>query len=82
MFFPAYVLIYGTVIALGSEANLLFKPYGFTDIQIGLCAVTMLVLGVVGSILISLYIKKSNNYKWALRFVCVMSFVIITALLV
>ncbi len=81
-FFSAYVFVYGTVISLGSLSNLLFKPYGFTDIQIGICAVVMLIMGVIGSILISLYIKKTNNYKFALRTVCVFSFFIITFLLI
>lgn len=79
-FFAAYILVYGTVIALGSEANLLFKPYGFTDIQIGICAITMLVMGVAGSIVFSIYIKKTGNYKRALRTIVVMSFFIIVGL--
>lgn len=81
-FFSAYVLVYGTVVALGAEANLLFKPYGFTDIQIGICAITMLVMGVAGSIVFSIYLKKTGNYKRALRTISVLSFFIISGLLV
>ena len=35
----------------------------------------MLVMGVTGSIVLSLYIKKTNNYKKALRLVAVFSVV-------
>ena len=66
--------------ALGPEANLLFKPYGFTDIQIGICAITMLAKGVAGSILFSIYLKKTGNYKKALRTIIVMSFFIMVGL--
>lgn len=79
-FISAYVLVYGTVVALGAEANLLFKPYGYSDIQIGICAITMLVMGVAGSILFSIYLKKTGNYKMALRTIVVLSFSIIAAL--
>ena len=68
------------MIALGSEANLLFKPYGFSDIQIGICAITMLVMGVAGSIVFSIYLKKTGNYRRALRIIVVLSFCIIVAL--
>ena len=59
--------MYGTIIALGSEANLVLKPYGYTDIEIGICAVSMLLMGVIGCLTISLYIKKTSNYKKAIR---------------
>jgi FLVCR family feline leukemia virus subgroup C receptor-related protein len=73
-------LVYGTIVALGAEANLLFKPYGYTDIQIGICAITMLVMGVVGSIVFSIYLKKTGNYRRALRTIVVISFFIIVGL--
>lgn len=58
----------------------MFKPYGFTDIQIGICAITMLVMGVAGSILFSIYLKRTGNYKKALRTIVVFSFFIIVGL--
>lgn len=73
-------MTYGTVIALGSIANLLFKPYGFTDIQIGLCAIVMLIMGVLSSVASSIYIKKTNNYKRAIRAIVVFSLITMTFL--
>lgn len=40
----------------------------------------MLVMGVAGSIVFSIYIKKTGNYKRALRVIVVMSFFIIVGL--
>lgn len=40
----------------------------------------MLVMGVAGSIVFSIYIKKTGNYKRALRVIVVMSFCIIVGL--
>lgn len=40
----------------------------------------MLVMGVAGSIVFSIYIKKTGNYKRALRTIVVMSFFIIVGL--
>ena len=61
---------------------MLFKPYGFSDIQIGICAITMLVMGVAGSIAFSIYLKKTGNYRRALRLIVILSVVIITILLI
>ena len=60
----------------------MFKPYGFTDIQIGLCAIVMLIMGVFGSVCFSIYIKKSNNYKRAIRGIVILSLITISFLFV
>jgi predicted MFS family arabinose efflux permease len=67
---------------LGSIANLLFKPYGFSDVQIGLCAIVMLIMGVLGSIAFSVYIKKTNNYKRAIRSIVAFSLIAMSFLFV
>lgn len=43
------------------------KPYHYSDIQIALFALVLLVLGVIGSIVWSLYLKKTTNYKFTIR---------------
>ena len=75
--------MYGTLLSFGSTANLLFKPYGFEDIQIALLAVILIIFGVIGSISISLYIKYTINYKRAIRLIpsCSLLFMILTCLI-
>ena len=42
----------------------------------------MLVMGVAGSIAFSIYLKKTGNYRRALRSIVILSVVIITILLI
>jgi len=61
----------GTIIAFSSSSNFIMKPYGYTDIQIAINGVLLMVVGTVGSIVFSLYIKRTFNYK---RVLMVISF--------
>lgn len=69
LFFAAYCVCYGTLIAVGVNLNFIFKPYGYSDVLIAVNFVTLMVFGIIGSILVSLYLKKTNNYKIALNVV-------------
>lgn len=62
------MLLYGTFLSFGSTSNMLFKPYGFDDPQIALFGVCLLISGIVGSVLFTLYIKNTLNYKLAINF--------------
>jgi predicted MFS family arabinose efflux permease len=66
-FFSAYIIIYSTLLSFGSISNFLVKPYGFEDIEIAVFGLCTIFSGVLGSVLFSVYIKKTGNYYRALR---------------
>ena len=43
------------------------KPYNYSDFQIALFAVILILMGVIGAIIWSLYLKKTTNYKFTIR---------------
>ena len=45
---------------------MLFKSYNFEDVQIAIFGVCLLVSGVIGSIVYTIYIKKTTKYKNAI----------------
>jgi hypothetical protein len=45
---------------------MLFKSYNFEDIQIAIFGVCLLVSGVIGSVIYTIYIKKTTKYKNAI----------------
>jgi hypothetical protein len=60
------MLLYGTFLSFGSTSNMLFKPFGFGDTQIAIFGVCLLVSGIIGSIVYTVYIKKTQQYKRAI----------------
>ena len=60
------MLLYGTFLSFGSTSNLLFKSYNFEDTQIAIFGVCLLVSGVAGSVIYTIYIKKTIKYKNAI----------------
>lgn len=62
-FFMAYSLFYGTFFIFASVSNFLIKPFGLSDVMISLSAVGLIVVGAVGAILSSVYIKRTRNYR-------------------
>jgi FLVCR family MFS transporter 7 len=57
------MIINGSFQTFTTAANFILKPYGYTDIQITICAILLIIFGVIGAILASLYIKKTGAYK-------------------
>jgi hypothetical protein len=78
MFFIAAMLLYGTFLSFGSTSNMLFKPYGFNDTQIAIFGICLLVSGILGSVGYTLYIKKTIQYKKAIKSACCGAVVFIT----
>jgi FLVCR family feline leukemia virus subgroup C receptor-related protein len=70
-FFIGFQLINGTFIAFASNCNFIIKPYGYTDIEIAVNAVVLMGAGVIGSIIFSLYIKKTFNYRMVIRIIAI-----------
>jgi MFS-type transporter involved in bile tolerance (Atg22 family) len=54
---------------------MLFKSYNFEDIQIAIFGVCLLVSGVVGSVIYTIYIKKTIKYKKAIVCACVLAII-------
>lgn len=67
MFFAGYFLVYGTLLSFGSTVNLVLRPYGFKDVQIAMFALVLIVSGVVGSICWSVFLEKTNKYRFTIR---------------
>ena len=66
-FFASYSFFYGTFFIFAASANFLIKPFGFSDLAISLSAVALIVLGAVGAVLSSVFIKKTKNYGLLIR---------------
>lgn len=73
LFLLAYCLSYGSFIAFASNCNFLIKPYGYTDVRIATNAVLLMLVGTCGAIAFSIYIKKTFNYRVALRSIAIAS---------
>ena len=77
------MLLYGTFLSFGSTSNMLFKPYGFGDTQIAIFGVCLLVSGIIGSVVYTIYIKKTQQYRKAIICACglAVSFILTNSLL-
>jgi len=56
-------MIYGTFQTFASSANFVIKPFGYTDLQISMAAVFLIIMGTIGAVLSSLYLKRTRKYK-------------------
>ena len=62
-FFLSYSIFYGSFQIFGSISNFLIKPFGYKDLTISLSAVSLILLGAVGAVVSSIFIKRTRNYK-------------------
>lgn len=79
-FFLGYFLSYGTFISFASSSNFIIKPYGYTDFEIASNAIFLMLVGIIGSIGFSLYIKKTSNYRLIVRCLAICSSVLMIVL--
>lgn len=70
-FFLCYSVHYGTFISLMANSNFIVTSYGYSDIEIAINIVLLMVGGTVGSVLASLYLKKTGDYQKTLRTVVI-----------
>lgn len=70
MFFAGCLLGYGSLICFAANFNFIIKVYGYTDLEIAINGVLMIVTGTVGASLFIIYIKKALNHKLILGVVC------------
>lgn len=70
-------------LSFGSTSNMLLKPYGFEDTQIAVFALFLLISGIAGAIVFTIYIKKTVKYRKAILTACVSSvfFLVLDAIL-
>jgi hypothetical protein len=61
MFFAGCLLGYGSLICFAANFNFIIKVYGYTDLEIAINGVLMIVTGTVGASLFIIYIKKSTQ---------------------
>lgn len=72
-FVIAYCLSYGSFIAFASNCNFIIKPYGYSDVEIAFNAILLMLVGTCGAIAFSVYIKRTFNFKFALRSIAIAS---------
>ncbi len=78
LFALGYMIFFGTVTTLGSLSNMIFKPYGFLDIQIAIFAIAIIFAGVPGSMSFACYLKNSKSkykYKKVITLITVLTLV-------
>lgn len=76
-FFGSYIVIYGTFLSFGATSNFLFKPYGYENTTIAFQGICLIVAGVIGSIVFSIYIKRTNKYGFTIRLLTSISILIL-----
>ena len=62
LLFIAFGFIFGSFNGLGAVLSFIFEPYGFTAADNSI-AVSIIVLGVVGTIASSLFLKNHKVYR-------------------
>lgn len=67
------MLIYGSVLSFGSITNLIMKPYNFTNVELSLFAIILLISGVLGAVCWTFYLKKTLNYQRTIRVIPTLS---------
>lgn len=67
LFFSAFIIIYGALLSFSSTVNFQMKAYGYSNEQVSVFAVILLIMGVVGSIVWSLFIKKTGKYGFVMK---------------
>ena len=77
IFFGGFFLLYGTLLSLSSTTNLLLSPYGFSNLEISLFAIALIISGLVGSIAGSFYIKRTLKYKLLIRILPLISVILL-----
>lgn len=81
-YFAGFVIIYGTLLSFSSTVNMQMKPYNYSDIQISEFAIILLIMGVLGSIAWSLFLKKTVNYKLTIRAITISSVISMIMILI
>ena len=75
------MVISGSFLSFGANSNLILKPYGYTDMQIALLAIVLLVSGVTGAVVVSIYIKKTLNYGVVIRTIPLLGIILVIILI-
>ena len=65
-------LLYGQNMTSASLVSNLLDPFGFTGSEASFYMLPMLFSGLIGSIVIGMFIDKTNKYKCALQTVTLM----------
>ena len=74
-FFTGYSFILGGFLSFEATLNPICRLYGLNEIEIIVLGEIFIVFGVPGSILASLFIKRTRNYKRAIRFISLLTFI-------
>ena len=80
-FILGYMVISGSFLSFGANSNLILHPYNYSDIQIALLAINLLVSGVSGAVGASIYVKKTLNYGRIITGIPLIGVIILVVLL-
>ena len=79
MLFMAVTVCWGCVSSFFVTLAWQLKPYGFNSNDVGLILLVSNGMGLVGSIIVGIYIQKSKKYKKLLMFLIVCSTICVGA---
>jgi len=74
-------LVYGCFNSQAVIMNMVLKPFGYTDFDNGLVGAVLIVFGLAGSIVISMFISKTQKYKFWLG-ICTLGYIISVILMI
>jgi hypothetical protein len=67
-------MYYGPLATLSSMMNFLFKPFDFTDFQISIFGMLVILCGAIGAICFSLYIARTQRFSFTLKLTTTIAF--------
>ena len=76
-----YATLYGTVTAVGTVINSLTKPYNYTIENNSLFGAVFIVSGILGSIVIGVFLDKTHKFKLVMISVSISAVILLTLLL-
>jgi hypothetical protein len=62
-------MLYGIYTCLGAIINNLVFPFGYTSTATSIFGATFICSGIIGSMIFSLYVDKTNKYIRTLRII-------------
>ena len=76
-----YATLYGTVTAVGTVINSLTKPFGYTIENNSLFGAIFIVSGILGSIVIGVFLDKTHKFKLVMISVSLSAVALMSSLL-
>jgi len=70
----AYAIVYGVYCAIGTTMSNLLNPFGYTPTQISIAGGSTLLAGVIGALLIGVFLDHTSLYRKTHMMISLMTF--------